>query len=94
MSSSAPSARNTVSGSGLSRVDGIWFPASECAVPHGPCQWFVAPRPCRRVARELEKGLHYRDFFPTMTTANSSLIKYQRERVEKPNFPGRGFVSA
>jgi hypothetical protein len=27
-----------------------------------------------------------------MTTAYSSLIKYQRERVEKPNFPGRAVV--
>jgi hypothetical protein len=46
----------------------------------------------------VEKGLQCADFFLTMTSAYSSLIKYQRESLEKRNLPGRavvlGFISS
>jgi hypothetical protein len=59
------------------------------------CQW-LPPPPNAALAEaasgESKKGLQSTDFFLTMTSAYSSLIKYQRESLEKSNLPGRAFV--
>jgi hypothetical protein len=70
-------------------------PTSECRFPGRPMSMGAATTnaaPAEFVWGEVKKGLQCTDFFLTMTSAYSSLIKYQRETLEKPNLPGRAFV--
>jgi hypothetical protein len=69
--------------------EGSEFPTPEHAARAGPVS-MVAGAASRRYdfvrrARRCEKDLQYADFFLTMTSAYSSLNKFQRETLEKQN---------